>query len=225
MNLNKAITAHKESVREIRCVCVCRGGSEGVPHTHTHTHTTGVHVHVSLSLFPSLLIPSPSLSPTDDKFASCSDDVSVKIWDFNSGKEESSLSGVYVREHVCVCVRFVCLCVWFVCVCVCVCVCGSCVRVVRAVCRSRHRLSLSVSHSQTLYLCVSVCVCARACLCVCACLSLSLSLFLLILSGHGWDVKCVAWHPTMSLVVSGSKDNRVKFWDVRAKKNVATLCV
>lgn len=30
------------------------------------------------------------------------------------------------------------------------------------------------------------------------------------LSGHGWDVKCIDWHPTNSLLVSGSKDNLIK---------------
>jgi len=31
-----------------------------------------------------------------------------------------------------------------------------------------------------------------------------------LLLGHGWDVKCVDWHPTNSLIVSGSKDSLVK---------------
>ena len=30
---------------------------------------------------------------------------------------------------------------------------------------------------------------------------------------HGWDVKCLAWHPQKALIVSGSKDNSVKVWD------------
>ncbi|KAJ7885406.1 WD40-repeat-containing domain protein [Mycena leptocephala] len=38
-----------------------------------------------------------------------------------------------------------------------------------------------------------------------------------ILSGHGWDVKCVEWHPTKGLLVSGSKDNDIKFWDPRTE--------
>jgi polyadenylation factor subunit 2 len=41
--------------------------------------------------------------------------------------------------------------------------------------------------------------------------------------GHGWDVKCVAWHPRSSVVVSGSKDNLVKLWDPRSSKLLATL--
>lgn len=44
------------------------------------------------------------------------------------------------------------------------------------------------------------------------------------LTGHGWDVKCADWHPTLGLIASGSKDNLVKLWDPRAPgKNVATL--
>ena len=34
-----------------------------------------------------------------------------------------------------------------------------------------------------------------------------------VLPGHGWDVKCVEWHPTMGLLVSDSKDNLLKFSD------------
>ena len=45
------------------------------------------------------------------------------------------------------------------------------------------------------------------------------------LTGHGWDVKCVKWHPTKGLLVSGSKDNLVKFWDPRSSKVLTTLCV
>jgi len=30
------------------------------------------------------------------------------------------------------------------------------------------------------------------------------------LEGHGWDVKCVQWHPRSSVICSGSKDNLVK---------------
>lgn len=33
--------------------------------------------------------------------------------------------------------------------------------------------------------------------------------------GHGWDVKCVQWHPFKGLIASGGKDNLVKFWDPR----------
>lgn len=35
------------------------------------------------------------------------------------------------------------------------------------------------------------------------------------LKGHGWDVKCVEWHPFKGLIASGGKDNLVKFWDPR----------
>jgi polyadenylation factor subunit 2 len=31
------------------------------------------------------------------------------------------------------------------------------------------------------------------------------------LTGHGWDVICIEWHPTMGLLVSGSKDNLIEF--------------
>eukprot|EP00727_Mastigamoeba_balamuthi_P012289 m51a1_g7683 putative wd40 repeat-containing protein (478) ;mRNA; f:20522-22436 len=43
------------------------------------------------------------------------------------------------------------------------------------------------------------------------------------LQGHGWDVKGADWHPTMPLIVSGSKDNFVKLWDAKSGKNIATL--
>ncbi|THH05312.1 hypothetical protein EW145_g4889 [Phellinidium pouzarii] len=45
-----------------------------------------------------------------------------------------------------------------------------------------------------------------------------------VLSGHGWDVRCVQWHPTKGLLVSGSKDNLVKFWDPRTGTCLSTLC-
>jgi polyadenylation factor subunit 2 len=64
-----------------------------------------------------------SFSPTDSKFASCSDDGTIKIWAFGEGAEERQLTG------------------------------------------------------------------------------------------HGWDVKCLAWHPTRGLLASGSKDNLAKIWD------------
>jgi polyadenylation factor subunit 2 len=43
--------------------------------------------------------------------------------------------------------------------------------------------------------------------------------------GHGWDVKCVKWHPTKGLICSGGKDSLVKFWDPRIGKCLATLLV
>jgi len=41
--------------------------------------------------------------------------------------------------------------------------------------------------------------------------------------GHGWDVKCVQWHPTRGVIVSGSKDNLIKLWDPKSGQNFATL--
>jgi len=44
-----------------------------------------------------------------------------------------------------------------------------------------------------------------------------------VLEGHGWDVKCVHWHPRSSVICSGSKDNLVKLWDPRTGKALSTL--
>ncbi|XP_077301280.1 WD repeat domain 33 [Arctopsyche grandis] len=46
-----------------------------------------------------------------------------------------------------------------------------------------------------------------------------------ILRGHGSDVKCVQWHPTKGLIVSGSKDNQqpIKLWDPKSGQALATL--
>ncbi|MEE6516581.1 hypothetical protein FKM82_026149 [Ascaphus truei] len=46
-----------------------------------------------------------------------------------------------------------------------------------------------------------------------------------ILRGHGADVKCVDWHPTKGLLVSGSKDSQqpIKFWDPKNGQSLATL--
>ena len=43
------------------------------------------------------------------------------------------------------------------------------------------------------------------------------------LTGHGWDAKCVDWHPTKGLLVSGSKDHLVKLWDPRSGRCLTTL--
>ena len=45
------------------------------------------------------------------------------------------------------------------------------------------------------------------------------------LLGHGADVKCIDWHPSKALVVSGSKDNQqpVKLWDPKAGQGISTL--
>ncbi|KAK6163067.1 hypothetical protein DH2020_002908 [Rehmannia glutinosa] len=43
------------------------------------------------------------------------------------------------------------------------------------------------------------------------------------LSGHGWDVKCVDWHPTKSLLVSGGKDNLVKLWDAKSGRELCSF--
>lgn len=44
-----------------------------------------------------------------------------------------------------------------------------------------------------------------------------------MLTGHGWDVKCIAWHPTKGIIGSGSKDNLAKIWDPKSGKSLATL--
>ena len=46
-----------------------------------------------------------------------------------------------------------------------------------------------------------------------------------VLRGHGADVKGVDWHPTKSLVVSGSKDSQqpIILWDPKSGQNLATM--
>jgi polyadenylation factor subunit 2 len=44
-----------------------------------------------------------------------------------------------------------------------------------------------------------------------------------VLTGHGWEVKTVDWHPHKGLLVSGSKDHQVKFWDPRTGRCLTTL--
>lgn len=41
-------------------------------------------------------------------------------------------------------------------------------------------------------------------------------------SGHGQDVRCVDWHPTKGLIVSGSTDDKVSFWDPRSGQALAS---
>jgi WD40 repeat protein len=41
-----------------------------------------------------------SFAPTDTKFATCSDDRTIKIWDFNEGIEENVLSGSLLCFHM-----------------------------------------------------------------------------------------------------------------------------
>lgn len=82
-----------------------------------------------------------SFCPTDAKFVSCSDDATVKIWDFERGALERLLPGADQIEG----------------------------------------------------------------------------------KSHGWDVKTVQWHPELSLIASGSKDNCTKFWDPRAAREACTL--
>lgn len=43
------------------------------------------------------------------------------------------------------------------------------------------------------------------------------------LKGHHWDAKTVDWHPTKGLLVSGSKDHKVKLWDPRTGRCLTTL--
>lgn len=97
-----------------------------------------------------------SFAPDDRRFATASDDSTVRIWDFEESKEERVLSGIYIFSN-----------------------CGDFVY---------------ISNST-------------------------------MLLGHGWDVRCVQWHPTKGLLASGSKDNLVKFWDPRTGTCLSTLCV
>lgn len=57
------------------------------------------------------------------------------------------------------------------------------------------------------------------------CLRLCFPLISANFQGHGWDVKCAQWHPTKGLIVSGSKDNLIKFWDPRTGTCLSTLSV
>lgn len=41
--------------------------------------------------------------------------------------------------------------------------------------------------------------------------------------GHGNEVTCVEYHPTLSLLVSGSKDHSAKLWDPRQNEEVSNL--
>ncbi|PGH23659.1 polyadenylation factor subunit 2 [Polytolypa hystricis UAMH7299] len=45
----------------------------------------------------------------------------------------------------------------------------------------------------------------------------------MVLTGHGWDAKSCDWHPRKGLLVSGSKDHQVKFWDPRTGRCLTTL--
>ena len=48
---------------------------------------------------------------------------------------------------------------------------------------------------------------------------------ILLFTGHGADVKCLGWHPTKSMVASGSKDSQqpLKLWDPKAGMSLATM--
>ncbi|KAL7060334.1 hypothetical protein AAHC03_09570 [Spirometra sp. Aus1] len=48
-----------------------------------------------------------------------------------------------------------------------------------------------------------------------------------VLRGHGSDVRSVAWHPYMSLIMSGSKDAQqpIKLWEPKTGESIATLYV
>lgn len=91
-----------------------------------------------------------SFSPDDQRFATASDDSSVRIWSFQESKVESVLTGMHARSN-------------------------------------------------------------------------TIIQLLIPFAGHGWDVKCVEWHPTKGLLVSGSKDNQIKFWDPRTGTVLSTL--
>ena len=110
MNNVKAFQAHKEAVRDIRYA----------EYHILYLYRVYSNLISSIHILVACLMYIFSFSPTDAKFVSCSDDVTLKIWDFGRCKEEN------------------------------------------------------------------------------------------VLTGHGWDVKCVSWHPYKSLIVSGSKDNLIK---------------
>lgn len=44
-----------------------------------------------------------------------------------------------------------------------------------------------------------------------------------VLTGHGWEVKCVDWHPTKGLIASGGKDHQLKLWDPRTARALTSL--
>lgn len=44
-----------------------------------------------------------------------------------------------------------------------------------------------------------------------------------LLTGHGWEVKCVDWHPTKGLIASGGKDHQLKLWDPRTARALTSL--
>ncbi|CAL8079712.1 unnamed protein product [Calicophoron daubneyi] len=48
-----------------------------------------------------------------------------------------------------------------------------------------------------------------------------------VLRGHGSDVRSVAWHPNLSLIISGSKDAQqpIKLWDPKTGESVSTLYI
>ncbi|KER28966.1 hypothetical protein T265_04343 [Opisthorchis viverrini] len=48
-----------------------------------------------------------------------------------------------------------------------------------------------------------------------------------VLRGHGSDVRSVAWHPTLSLIISGSKDAQqpIKLWDPKTGESVTTMYI
>lgn len=45
------------------------------------------------------------------------------------------------------------------------------------------------------------------------------------LRGHGYEVRSLAWHPTLSLLASASRDSTIRLWDASSGKNIDVLCV